>query len=780
LFEGLIVDWLASFNRKSTTTLSTTSHVTEKVTTYVWPDTDLTMQRSIDMWANIDGHLLLYAFLPALLFGESMTLNVHMFTQTFFQCLILACPGVVFGTFLTGFCAMYIYPYEWNFYYSMVFGSILAATDPVAVVALLKSVGASSKLTLQITGESLMNDGTAIVLFSLFMEFFDDNYMDAGGVISFFLQMTIAGPLIGIGIGLAAVLWIRTARRRFSHSDITVQTSITICCAYIAFFLAESESSSSGVLCTVATGLILAKYAWPVVISHETLENVWHAIEYFGNTLIFFLAGVITHRAMISPNISSEDYFYCIVMYVLMMLIRGLMILIFYPLLTRLGYGTNPKDAFFMVWGGLRGAVGLALAIYVRENCHDERAGDQIVFQVCGLAFLTLIINGTTSGLVLRKLDLVGLPELKMQMIEEVRQRVVEKAETDYIATCAYLNHDASDALELISNLRHLLKRHDKSPIAQHREKTGCKHCESGALQIHHQPQTYDEKEIKKFLKTVDPADPERMKLMRETYYRMVRAAYWEMIEDGHLPASGMATLELLKSVDVCLDDTSRPLWDWDLLQKKGECNEEDVMYDDFFQWLDRVLPEKSTWDNELYYLMNFRQQEASYYICHGFVGSHLEAQEKLAVFYGEDKTVDSAEEAEVILESLDMIKKAQETLQRMSQSLIKHIKSMFVADKIINMQQMYVMKLIHQGILAEAEAEESLLQLEKDAHNIQIARKSRARSFSRRQVSGDLEGDFDLSHVRAHTDRSLESDIKKLSELSLNSESDGSKSGSD
>merc|ERR1719419_801884 len=241
--EGLIVDWLAEWDRKYTlvSITSSKSHTEETVYLYVWPDDDWTMQKSIDMWAAIDGHLLLYTFLPALLFGEAMTLNVHMFMQTFFQCLLLACPGVLLGTFATGFAAMKILPYDWNFNFAMAFGSILAATDPVAVVSLLKSVGASSKLTMQITGESLMNDGTAIVLFDLFMRFYTHEELAPEDILTFFLQMTLGGPLIGICIGLVAVIWMGYATRRFSHSDIRVQTSITICVAYITFFLAESE-----------------------------------------------------------------------------------------------------------------------------------------------------------------------------------------------------------------------------------------------------------------------------------------------------------------------------------------------------------------------------------------------------------------------------------------------------------------------------------------------------------------------------------------------------------
>ena len=113
-----------------------------------------------------------------------------------------------------------------------------------------------------------------------------------------------------------------------------------------------------------------------------------------------------------------------------------------------------------MVYGGLRGAVGLALAISVKSSISDTVNGDRVVFHISGLAFLTLIINGTTSGLVLKKLGMIGVPELKKAMIFKVRERVIAMAETEYSAACAHDNMDAHDALRLISSLTHLYDDH--------------------------------------------------------------------------------------------------------------------------------------------------------------------------------------------------------------------------------------------------------------------------------------------------------------------------------
>merc|ERR1719214_549325 len=95
-------------------------------------------------------------------------MNVQLARKCFSQALILACPGVLFGTCVTAAVGKYLLPYGWDWPIAMVFGAILSATDPVAVVALFKSLGVSPRLTMLISGESVCNDGTAIVLFLLF------------------------------------------------------------------------------------------------------------------------------------------------------------------------------------------------------------------------------------------------------------------------------------------------------------------------------------------------------------------------------------------------------------------------------------------------------------------------------------------------------------------------------------------------------------------------------------------------------------------------------------
>jgi NhaP-type Na+/H+ or K+/H+ antiporter len=207
------------------------------------------------MWSNIDPHLLLFSFLPALLFADSMGLNWRLWKRCLPQCLLLAGPGVLIGTVLTACVGFYIFPYGWSWREAAMFGSILSATDPVAVVSILKELGAPDQLTMCVSGESLLNDGTAIVLFNMFLALAlsdvhngDESInleeigadpksgITPGVVVRYFCWMSVGGIALGTFSGLVAVYWLAHAKRKTGHEDAIIQIAITLCLAYLTFF----------------------------------------------------------------------------------------------------------------------------------------------------------------------------------------------------------------------------------------------------------------------------------------------------------------------------------------------------------------------------------------------------------------------------------------------------------------------------------------------------------------------------------------------------------------
>lgn len=145
----------------------------------------------IRLWANINPVLLLSVFLPALLFESSFAMEVHQIKRCMAQMLLLAGPGVLISTFCLGALLKITFPYNWNWNTSLLLGGLLSATDPVAVVALLKELGASKKLNTIIEGESLMNDGTAIVVFQLFYRMVLGQNFNVGDIIKFLSTVSL-------------------------------------------------------------------------------------------------------------------------------------------------------------------------------------------------------------------------------------------------------------------------------------------------------------------------------------------------------------------------------------------------------------------------------------------------------------------------------------------------------------------------------------------------------------------------------------------------------------
>ena len=208
-----------------------------------------------------------------------MQINLHTFYTKMYQCLLLATAGVLISTFATAYFAALL-PYEWSWFFRCMFGSIAAATDPVAVVALLNALGASPGLTMTITGESLFNDGTAMVLFLLFDSLAQKHkkYISGAGnppyeVIEFFARMVLGGCFIGLAFGGAALLCLRLCQRKFDEVSTTLQITTTIIVAYASFYFSEIACGCSGVLATVMAALCVARYGWVYVDEAHTVPG---------------------------------------------------------------------------------------------------------------------------------------------------------------------------------------------------------------------------------------------------------------------------------------------------------------------------------------------------------------------------------------------------------------------------------------------------------------------------------------------------------------------------
>lgn len=158
-----------------------------------------------------------------------------------------------------------------------------------------------------------------------------------------------------------------------------------------------------------------------------------HVAEFVANTLVFHLAGALVFEGFRLAEPSFEDWCWVVYLYVALVAIRGLMILAFYPALRRLGPGMRWRDGVVMVWGGLRGAVGLALAVAVDEDASIGRAdGARFMFHVGGIAFLTLTVNATTCEALIVRLGMARTGELRAAMLRQLESQLGERMQAAY------------------------------------------------------------------------------------------------------------------------------------------------------------------------------------------------------------------------------------------------------------------------------------------------------------------------------------------------------------
>jgi|TARA_B110000285_G_C15058346_1_gene580882 NhaP-type Na+/H+ or K+/H+ antiporter len=326
---------------------------------------------AIQIWSTFDAHLLLLIFLPALIFESAFNSDWHIFKMEFGQVLIMAGPMLIGSTILSALMMRYIFQYngpEFPFSAALLYGSIISATDPVAVVCLLKELGASKRLATMIEGESLFNDGTAMVVFLVLLEFVEGKQLTFFDVVWKFVRLSGGGILLGILVGI----FVEQVLKRI-HNNFVLEVNTTIYACYLMFFAAEGTSLHvSGILALVALGLFMTK-SGKVRISAESehaVHHVWGYIGFMAETLIFILSGIIMgERAMDDQNlIGVKDYIKLFGIYIVLHFIRFFMILLFWPCLQKMGYGMSFNQVLLCSYAGLRGAVGLSLALMVTAS----------------------------------------------------------------------------------------------------------------------------------------------------------------------------------------------------------------------------------------------------------------------------------------------------------------------------------------------------------------------------------------------------------------------------
>lgn len=372
---------------------------------------DIELGRAIRDFMVVDPHIIFWVLLPAILYEDSSGVNWHVMRKVLPSCILLAIPGVILNALLTGSIIRFTFaPGEWTWDVAFLLGSILSATDPVAVMCALHELQAPDKLSHLVSGESLVNDGSAVVIFHLFWDSARHiRTLTPGYSVGFFARLSLGGPVLGMLVAFAALQWLKRTR------TFKVEVLVILAAIYGSFFLAEHpEMKVSGVLAVVVLGFFMAANAHFTRYSDE--EHSHHAVLHFlgllSNEAIFVLAGVVGLRFLAEGDLKGRDWLDLLFLYFIVHFTRAFIIIICLPLLKSWGYGMKWKEAVICIMGGLRGAVSLALALMVEFDTRmEEDTRRRVAFHVSGIVLGTLLINGTFIGTLYRFLDIYGEAE---------------------------------------------------------------------------------------------------------------------------------------------------------------------------------------------------------------------------------------------------------------------------------------------------------------------------------------------------------------------------------
>jgi NhaP-type Na+/H+ or K+/H+ antiporter len=391
---------------------------------------------SIQTISEIDPHGILLIFLPTMIFEAGFNADWHIFKKQFVQVFLLAVPCVMVSAVILMFCIKLILGYSDEYYTwsgAFLFGSILSCTDTVAVISLLKEVGAAKKFNALIEGESLINDGTCMVLLQISSELVKGRSKTIPEICSTFLSLTVGGTILGLIFGIVATIWIRKI-----YNDEVLVVNITFLSCYLLFFVAENVNLGapiSGIIALVSLGLFMAAFGKTRISVHSehAVHTFWKYTVYCAETIIFLLAGIIIGTKVFLGETEADaipltyvDVIKLFGLYLCMNVARFLAIGCFMPIMKNSGYGLAWRDVFILTYGGLRGAIGVAFALLVARDTEYAATFRQLVlFDMSCCAIMTLILNGTTTGYFVRMVGLASTTNVKQRVFISFLQEFI-------------------------------------------------------------------------------------------------------------------------------------------------------------------------------------------------------------------------------------------------------------------------------------------------------------------------------------------------------------------
>jgi monovalent cation:H+ antiporter, CPA1 family len=448
--------------------------------------------------------IMLAILVPPLVFEAAFHIHIDHLRRDFWLILLLAVPGVILTTLLVG--GMVAWGTGLAIPIAMVFGALVSATDPVAVVALFRRLGAPRRLQVLLEGESLLNDGTAIVVFNLSLAMVLEGNFNISQGLAKFVTVAGGGIVIGIALGTLVSLLIR------GINDHLVETTLTTVLAFGAYLLGESLHVS-GVLAVVAAGIVNGNVG-PRGMSPTTrivVFNFWEYAAFIANSLVFLLIGLTIHVDILIANWQAIGWAILAVLLARAVAIYGF---------SSFAREIPSRWKHVLYWGGLRGAIVLALALSLPADgaLAPERARLQAM--AFGVVLFTLLVQGISMDRLTKRLKLVQRSEL---------QDEYDRRHARYVAVRT--SHD------------HLRRMHQRGLISEHTWQIILPALDRQITQLVEQ--------VRQIAASNPAVEAEELDTARREGLRAQRAALTGLLRDGILNEDIFA--ELVGEVDATL-----------------------------------------------------------------------------------------------------------------------------------------------------------------------------------------------------------------------------------